>query len=248
MKDKDGKFLFQIEDEEGKAVAIWEWERYYDVNVDRHLFEEYRKFTRYKHKDLAPYEEYVRARGLRWPVVQQTDQTWRETRFRFSGFDDPYVEKGREFQFYHSVTKDDRALIWFRPYEPPPEVPDDQYPFWLSTGRVLEHWHSGTMTRRIPELQRAVPRAYVELHSDDARELGIHRGDLVRLESRRGKIDLPVWINGRGQPPRGTVFVPFFDETRLINELTLEAHDPFSKQPDYKKCAVKVYRSPDNRA
>ena len=72
-------------------------------------------------------------------------------------------------------------------------------------------------------------------------------GELVRLESRRGKIDLPVWINGRGQPPRGTVFVPFFDETRLINDLTLEAHDPFSKQPDYKKCAVKVYRSPDHR-
>lgn len=247
MKDKDGKFVFHIEGEDGNAVPIWQWEHYYDVNVDRHLFEEYRNFTTYKHKNLAPYDEYVRTRGLRWPVVQQPDETWRETRFRFSGFDDPFVEDGREFQFYHSVTKDDRALIWFRPYEAPPEVPDDDYPFWLCTGRVLEHWHSGTMTRRIPELQRAMPRAYVELHADDARELGIQRGDLARLESRRGKIDLPVWINGRGQPPRGTVFVPFFDETRLINDLTLEAHDPFSKQPDYKKCAVKVYRSPDHR-
>lgn len=247
MKDRDGKFIFHIADKDGKEAPIWKWENYYDVNVDKHLFEEYRKFTTYKHKDLAPYDEYVRARGLRWPVVKQPDETWRETRFRFSGFDDPYVEKGREFQFYHSVTKDDRALIWFRPYEPPPEMPDAEYPFWLNTGRVLEHWHTGTMTRRIPELQRAVPRAYVELHPDDARQLGIQRGDLARLESRRGKMDLPVWINGRGQPPRGTVFVPFFDETRLINELTLEAHDPFSKQPDYKKCAVKVFRSPENR-
>jgi nitrate reductase NapA len=244
MKDRDGKFLFHITNADGKEAPIWQWEHYYDVNVDKHLFEEYRMFTTYKHKDLAPYEEYVRARGLRWPVVKQGDGTWRETRFRFSGFDDPYVEKGREFQFYHSVSKDDRAQIWFRPYEPPPEIPDAEYPFWLNTGRVLEHWHTGTMTRRIPELQRAVPRTYVELHSDDARALGIQRGDLVRLESRRGMIDLQVWINGRGQPPQGTVFVPFFDETRLINELTLEAHDPFSKQPDYKKCAVKVYRSP----
>jgi anaerobic selenocysteine-containing dehydrogenase len=104
-------------------------------------------------------------------------------------------------------------LIWFRPHEFPPEMPDEEYPFWLNTGRVLEHWHTGTMTRRIPELQRAVPRAYVEMHPDDARELGIHRGDIVRIESRRGKMDLPVWINGRGKPPRGQVFVPFFDET-----------------------------------
>ena len=85
------------------------------------------------------------------------------------------MAEGAEFQFYHSVDEDDRALIWFRPYEPPPEVPDEDYPFWLCTGRVLEHWHTGTMTRRIPELQRAMPRAYVELHADDARELGIQR-------------------------------------------------------------------------
>lgn len=248
MKDKDGQFLFHIDDKNGRESPIWEWEHYYDVNVDKHIFEEYRRFSTYKHKDLAPYEEYVRARGLRWPVVEQQDGTWRETRYRFSGFDDPYVAKGQEFQFYHSVTKDDRALIWFRPYEAPPEVPDNEYPFWLDTGRVLEHWHSGTMTRRIPELQRAVPRAYVELNPDDARELGIHRGDLVRLETRRGKLDLPVWIDGRGKPPRGHVFVPFFDETLLINELTLDAYDPFSRQPDYKKCAVKVSRSPANRS
>lgn len=248
MKDKDDKFLFHIEDADGAAVPIWDWEHYYDVNVDEHLFEEYRPFTRAKHKDLAPYGEYVRSRGLRWPVVEQPDGTWRETRFRFSEFDDPYVEEGREFQFYHSVTKDDRALIWFRPYEPPPEVPDEDYPFWLNTGRVLEHWHTGSMTRRIPALQKAVPRAYVEMHPDDARELGIHRGELVRIESRRGQIDLPWWSQARGEPARGQVFVPFFDETRLINEVTLEAYDPFSRQPDYKKCAVKVYRSPANRA
>ena len=242
LRDKDDEFLFNLRDDQGHVVPIWEWERYYDVNVDRHLFEEYRRFTPHKHKNLAPYDEYVQARGLRWPVVEQPDGTWRETRFRFSEFDDPFVEPGKEFQFYHSVSKDDRAQIWFHPYEPPPEQPDEEYPFWLNTGRVVEHWHTGTMTMRVPELARAVPRAYVELNPEEARALGGPRRDRVRIESRRGALELPVWINGRGRPPRGQVFVPFFDETKLINLVTLEAHDPFSKQPDYKKCAVRIVK------
>jgi len=245
MKDRDGKFLFEMTDAAGKSVPVWDWRRYYDINVDKVLFEEYRKFTRLKHKDLAPYDEYVKARGLRWPVVQQPDGSWRETKFRFASFDDPYVEKGREFQFYHSTTKDGRAQIWFRPHEQPPEVPDDSYPFWLCTGRVIEHWHSGTLTMRIEPLRKAMPQAYVEMHRDDARALGVSNGERVRLESRRGTLELPVWLDGRGQPPRGTLFVPFFDETLLINQLTLEAHDPYSKQPDYKKCAVRVKRIAD---
>ena len=70
----------------------------------------------------------------------------------------------------------------------------------------------------------------------------IQDGEVVRIETRRGKLELPVWIDGRGEPPRGTLFVPFFDEGRLINDLTLDAHDPFSKQPDFKKCAARVRR------
>jgi len=241
MKDKDGKFLFHVVDPKGVAVPIWDWARYYDVNVDEHLFEEYRKFSRFKHKDLAPYREYVAARGLRWPVVKQPDGTWRETRFRFAKADDPYATRA-EIQFYHSVTKDDRALIWFHPWEAPPETPDQKFPFWLCTGRVLEHWHTGTMTMRIPQLARAMPQAYCEMNRDDARKLGVADGEVVVIESRRGKLELPVWLEGRGQPPPGTVFVPFFDESIAINLATLEAHDPLSKQPDYKKCAVRVRR------
>lgn len=242
MKDKDGKWLFHTTDKSGKEVPIWEWEHYYDVNVDERLFNEYRLFSRHKHKDLAPYEEYVKARGLRWPVVEQHDGTWRETRWRFSEFDDPYVAKGKGFQFYHSVTKDDKALIWFRPHENPPEMPDKDYPFWLCTGRVLEHWHTGTMTRRIPQLHRAMPKAYVEMNREDAARLSIRNGETVTVRSRRGEIDLPVWIGGRGDPKIGEVFVPFFDETKLINLVTLDEYDPYSKQPDYKKCAVTVVR------
>ncbi|QEG01341.1 Periplasmic nitrate reductase precursor [Stieleria maiorica] len=240
MKDKDGEFIFAVKDDQGQDVPIWEFEHYYDTNVDKHLFEEYRQFTTMKHKNLAPYDEYVKARGLRWPVVQQDDGSWRETKFRFAGFDDPFVAEGQEFDFYHSTSGDGRAQIWFHDYQPPPEVPDEEFPMWLCTGRVLEHWHTGTMTRRLPQLNRAMPTAYVEMNLQDALAQNIRQGETVVIESRRGTTELPVWIDGRGRPPRGTVFVPFFDETKLINNCTLDEHDPFSKQPDYKKCAVRV--------
>jgi len=89
-----------------------------------------------------------------------------------------------------------------------------------------------------------MPTAYVEVHPDDAAAMNLRQGEVVLVESRRGAAELPVWINGRGEPPPGSVFVPFFDETKLINNVTLEAHDPFSKQPDYKKCAVRIRRLP----
>ncbi len=240
MKDKDGKFLFTVEDEAGREVPIWQWEHYYDVNVDRALYEEYRPFTVMKHKNLAPYDVLIAHRGLRWPVVEQPDGSWRETRWRFAGFDDPFVAEGEEIEFYHSKTKDGKAQIWLRPYEPPPEVPDEEYPFWLCTGRVLEHWHTGTMTGRVPQLAGAMPQSYVEMHREDASALGIQNGEVVLLTTRRGELRLPVWIDGRGKPPRGSLFVPFFDERLLINKLTLDAHCPISKEPDYKKCAASV--------
>ncbi|MFQ5628052.1 MAG: molybdopterin dinucleotide binding domain-containing protein, partial [bacterium] len=133
-----------------------------------------------------------------------------------------------------------RAVIWARPYEPAPEIPDNEFPFWLTTGRVLEHWHTGSMTRRIPHLHRAVPEAYVEMHPADAAELGIQKGEKVRVRSRRGAVELKVIWDGKGKPRRGSVFVPFFDESKLINEVTLDSYCPISKEPDYKKCAVTI--------
>ena len=96
------------------------------------------------------------------------------------------------------------------------------------------------MTRRIPELSRAMPTAYVEMNAADAAEVGIRNGDHVVVESRRGSMEIQAVIEGRGKPPKGTVFVPFFDETKMVNNLTLDAVDPFSKQPDYKKSAVRI--------
>jgi nitrate reductase NapA len=74
----------------------------------------------------------------------------------------------------------------------------------------------------------------------DAQRLGIGSGQTVRVSSRRGAIELPAMVDGRGRPPQGSVFIPFFDESRLVNELTLDAMDNISKEPDYKKCAVRI--------
>ena len=107
-------------------------------------------------------------------------------------------------------------------------------------GRVLEHWHTGSMTRRVRQLHQAVPHAYVELNRSDASDLQVATGDRVRVVSRRGSIEVRVEVDGRAKPPRGTVFVPFFDESVLVNQLTLDAMDNISKEPDYKKCAVRI--------
>ncbi|MDH5571420.1 MAG: periplasmic nitrate reductase subunit alpha, partial [Gammaproteobacteria bacterium] len=136
--------------------------------------------------------------------------------------------------------KDGKAKIIFAPYEPPAESPDKEYDLWLSTGRVLEHWHSGSMTRRVPELYRAFPDAVVFMHPKDAEKRGLRRGMPCNLISRRGSISLTVETRGRNRPPEGLVFVPWFDAGRLINKVTLDATDPLSKETDYKKCAVKI--------
>ena len=202
------------------------------------LFEEYRKFTLGVGKDLASYAELQKARGMRWPVVNG-----RETRWRYREGFDPYVNAGAGFSFYGNKKLDNRAVIWLRPYQPPPEVPDKEYPFWLCTGRVLEHWHTGSLTRRVRQLHQAVPSSYVEIHPDDARVLGVSDGHRVKLKTRRGELELDARVNGRGKPPKGLVFVPFFDESLLINKLTLDAFCPISKQSDYKKCAVRVEKA-----
>jgi nitrate reductase NapA len=162
----------------------------------------------------------------------------KETRWRYNGKYDPYVKEGAEFDFYGKP--DGRAVAFALPFEPPAESPDEEYPFWLSTGRVLEHWHSGSMTQRVPELYKAVPDALCFMHPDDAEALGLRRGAEVRIKSRRGEILTRVETRGRNKPPMGLIFVPWFDARQLINKVTLDATDPLSKQTDFKKCAVRV--------
>lgn len=99
------------------------------------------------------------------------------------------------------------------------------------------------MTRRVPELYKAVPDAVVFMHPDDVRQRGLQRNDVVKVSSRRGEIELRVETKGGNKVPVGMVFVPFFDEHRLVNKLTLDATCPISKETDFKKCAVKVVKA-----
>jgi nitrate reductase NapA len=239
----------------------------------RDLWEEYRQFGLGRTKDLAPYEWYhARHGGGRWPVVRdETTGEWKETPYRYNAAYDPYAAqilgKKEGICFYKKkwlkpgASKDSRnpndyeyrAVVWLRPYQPPPEVPDkefrsralaeappDKYPFWLCTGRVLEHWHTGTMTRRVAALHRAVPEAVCEMHPDDAQSLGLRTGQPVRVKTRRGELVLKLETRGRSKPARGSIFIPFFDEARAVNLLTLDAYCPISKEPDFKKCAARV--------
>jgi len=216
-------------------TKLFDWP---DDDWHRVAWEEYRSFTTGVGKDVGSYEQLEESRGLRWPVVDG-----KETRYRYAAGHDPYVKKDKGVHFYKAKGNGEKAAVWFRPYHPPAESPDDAYPFWLCTGRVLEHWHTGSMTRRVKQLHQAVPKAYVEMNRADAAQLGINDGDRVKLTSRRGTLTLPAKLQGRAQPPKGSVFVPFFDEGLLVNRLTLDAMDNISKEPDYKKCAVKVERA-----
>ncbi len=205
--------------------------------LEKALWEEYRKFGLGHGHDLASFDTYHEKRGLRWPVVDG-----KETVIRYREGYDPYVEKGAGVQFYGNRKHGGKATVWLRPYEPPPEVPDEEYPFWLCTGRVLEHWHSGTMTRRVKNLYKAYPHATANLHPDDADRLGIEHGDMIKITSRRGEVELHAEIGGRVTPQKWMVYVPWFDEDVMINQVTLDAFCPISKQVDFKKCAVRIMK------
>jgi len=212
---------------------------YFGFYPQKGLFEEYRRFSTEgpkKGHDLAEFDLYHKARGLRWPVVDGKETLWR---YR-EGYD-PFVEKGTGVQFYGN--KDGKAIVFALPYDPPAESPDKEFDLWLCTGRVLEHWHTGSMTRRVPELYRAFPDAVVFMHPNDAEKRGLRRGMAAKISSRRGTIVAQVETRGRNKTPEGLIFVPFFDEGRLINKLTLDATCPISKETDFKKCAVKVERA-----
>lgn len=207
--------------------------RHFGFYVQKGLFEEYATFGRGHGHDLAPFDTYHQVRGLRWPVVDGKETLW-----RYREGSDPYVTPGKGVEFYGN--KDGKARIIAAPYEPPAESPDGEYDLWLVTGRVLEHWHSGSMTMRVPELFKAFPGARCFMHPEDARKRGLNQGAEITVISRRGEMRTRVETRGRNRMPPGVVFVPWFDASQLINKTTLDATDPISKQTDFKKCAVKI--------
>ncbi len=142
----------------------------------------------------------------------------------------PYLHKGK---FSRGQGK-----FFALPFKAPAELPDDDYPFTLTTGRLMFHFHTGTMTRRSKKLVSEVPEAYVELHPDDAKRVGLNGSRRVRVTSRRGQIELGVRVTNRIKP--GIVFIPFHFAEAAANALTNAAVDPVAKIPEYKVCAVKI--------
>ena len=129
-------------------------------------------------------------------------------------------------------------------YAPAKELPDDDYPFVLNTGRVLQHWHTGTMTRRARALDAMAPEALLEITPEDMAELGIASGEFVRVRSRRGEVRVKAISSPK--PARGSVFLPFHFKEAAANLLTIDALDPYGKIPEFKFCAVRVEKiSPD---
>ena len=142
----------------------------------------------------------------------------------------PYLHKGkfsRGLGHFHAIQFQEAA-----------ELTDEEYPFILTTGRLMFHWHTGTMTRRSEKLHQEVPEAYVEMHPDDAAGIGLNGAKRVRVASRRGEIELAALVTPRIRP--GVVFIPFHFAEAAANALTNAALDPTAKIPEYKVCAVKV--------
>lgn len=223
---------------------------------EKALFNEYRQFTLGDGHDLADFDTYMdpKVRGLLWPVVDG-----KETPYRFNTEFDPFAKE--DALFYGKLMKDmatgdlygvtdpkatvyaGKAKIFFRPYAAPVEQPDAHYDLWLSTGRILEHWHTGSMTRRVPELHRAAAQAYLYMNPHDAEARGLKRGDRAKVTSRHGECTAVVETQIRNIMPRGMTWLAFFDEAAMTNAVCIDATDPISLEPDYKKTAVRVTKA-----
>lgn len=181
------------------------------------------------------YERLRRTRGLQWPCP---DANHPGTKRRFVGGDDPLVTPGRKIEFYGRPNR--RALIHRGEYRPVPEQTTPEFPLILTTGRVLEQWHSGTITDRIPELAGATGRGRAFFHPQDARRLEIRPGDRVLLRSLHGSLELPADVTPALR--LGVVWVSFYDAKVLINRVVADHVDAVSKQPEYKVTAIRATR------
>ena len=149
-----------------------------------------------------------------------------------------------EDKFYYP---DGKARFHAIPYKPPAELPDDEYPFFYTTGRVIFHYLSGNQTRRIGALVENAPEPYVEIHPLAAEKLGIEAGDIVRVVSRRGEMYVPARVTRAIRPD--TVFIPYhWGDRQAANQLTIRAYDPISRIPEYKVCAVRLEKAPPGTA
>ncbi len=185
--------------------------------------------------------------GVQWPAPTEAFALTGGTTIKFVKGIDPMAtteaQDEKPFQFYGPAHADRKLWIWLRPQAGADEEPDAEWPLYLSTGRIIDHWHTTSMTGRIPELMRANPYSYVEINPKDATKYGIKPNDMVEIESRRGKVTLPAKV--MEGPVEGMVFAYWHDmhENRMINKVVKDSFDPGSKEPEFKICACRIRRA-----
>jgi assimilatory nitrate reductase catalytic subunit len=200
---------------------------YFPYNSTREMFDELRLASKGSLADYfgITWERVVEEQGVFWPCPEEGHPGT------------PRLFEGGKF--HHP---DGKARFIATPWRPPAEVVDDDYPIWLTTGRVISQYLSGTQTRRIGPLVDQYPEPLCEMHPRLAEELGVADGDLVRISSRRGSMVAPAKVVSTIRPD--TVFIPYhWPGDRSVNLLTLRALDPVSKIPEYKVSAVRVEKT-----
>jgi len=176
--------------------------------------------------------------GVIWPCPTEDHPG---TRLRYVRGDDPNVPADWPHRIMFYGRPDNRAVVWMRPADNAAEMPDEEYPYFFTTGRVIEHWHTATMTGRCKELARARIAAEVEIHPADAKKLKVRTGDGVRVTSRRDSVVFPALVTDSSQ--EGMVFVHMHDADLMCNRITIDQFDPGSKEPTFKICAVKLEKA-----
>lgn len=241
FEDKDGEPLVKWEDTEG-------------------AFEHWKECSRGWPCDYSglTYAKLTGGSGVQWPCNDEHPDGAERlyTDFVFNTSADVCRTYGHDLETGAAITAEQyraedpagRAVLKSAEYHPPVEEPDDDYPFWLTTGRVVYHFHTRTKTGRSPELSEAAPEVFAQMHTHDVKRLGLKPGDEVEITSRRGAVRARVQVGNIG---RGHVFLPFHygywdadgdEHARAANELTVTGWDPVSKQPYFKFAAVSVQK------
>jgi predicted molibdopterin-dependent oxidoreductase YjgC len=238
-------------DKDGKPLIKW--------NTPEEAFEAWKACSKGRPCDYSgmSYQKLTGGSGIQWPCNEQypdgASHIYTDAIFNTAieqcetyGHD---LETGAAVteEEYKAMNPNGKAFLKGTDYNPPHEMPDNEYPLWLTTGRLVYHFHTRTKTGRSKELQEAAPDGYVQISEQDAAAYNIAEGDMIEVVSRRGKVIEPARIGGI-EP--GLVFIPFHygywdkdDRPRAANELTLTEWDPVSKQPHFKYAAVKISKS-----
>jgi nitrate reductase NapA len=179
------------------------------------------------------YGRLKKERGLQWPCPSPDHPG---TARRYVEGEDPFVSRGAGIEFYGN--HDRKAVVYLRPYVPSPEKISADYPLYLTTGRILEQFHTGTLTGRIAELHGAAGPAKFQINPEDALALGIQESDPVEVSSKYGTVRGEAKLTDVSR--QGVVFASFYDAKLLVNRAVADNYDPISKEPEFKVTRVSL--------